>query len=79
MDGRTATRKKITRKKVTRKKITREEMERRREAVRTADAENRLEGLVRDSGTDPIFEAFILGEIELPELLAGVKAHVSRR
>jgi Antitoxin VbhA len=69
MDGRTATR----------NKITREEMERRREAVRTADAENRLEGLVRDGGTDPFFEAFIRGEIELPELLARVKAHVSQR
>ena len=44
--------------------VTLEEIERRREAVRRADAHNRIEGICRDPETDPVFEAFIRGDID---------------
>ena len=49
-------------------KISAEEMDRRREALRRADADHRIEGL------EPIFAAFVRGEIELHEILSRVKA-----
>jgi hypothetical protein len=44
------------------------EIARRREALRQADANNRLEGIFRDPATDAIFEAHIRGEIDSNEL-----------
>lgn len=44
------------------------EIARRREALRQADATNRLEGIYRDPATDAIFEAHIRGEIDSREL-----------
>jgi hypothetical protein len=49
--------------------ITPEEMQRRREAVRQADANNRIEGIFRDPDSDAIVEAFIRGEIEAGDLV----------
>jgi Antitoxin VbhA len=55
-------------------RITTAEMARRREHVRRADAENRLEGLTRNPATDPMFEAYIRGEIEAIEIVQSLKA-----
>jgi hypothetical protein len=55
-------------------KISAEEMERRREALRRADSDHRIEGLFRTPESAPIFAAFIGGEIELDEVLLRVKA-----
>jgi len=55
-------------------KISAEEMERRREALRQADASNRLEGLFPDPSTNAVYERFIRGEIELAEFLPLVRA-----
>jgi len=59
-------------------KITPEEMERRREAVRQADANNRIEGIFPDPDpdADAIVEAFIRGEIEAAELVPRLKRHL---
>jgi hypothetical protein len=57
-------------------KITPEEMQRRREAVRQALACNRIEGIKHDPASDPIFEAWILGEIEAGDLVPRLKAHL---
>jgi hypothetical protein len=54
--------------------ISAEEIARRREALRQADANNRLEGIVREPATDVIFEAHIRGEINSAELTARLKA-----
>jgi len=54
--------------------ISAEEMERRREIVRYADAHNRIEGLTRGPETNAVFDAFISGEIELPDMLPRLKA-----
>jgi Antitoxin VbhA len=54
--------------------ITADEIARRREALRQADANNRLEGIVREPATDEIFEAHIRGEITSAELTARLKA-----
>jgi len=43
--------------------ITPEEIQRRREAYRQALACNRIEGIEHDPATEPIFEAWISGEI----------------
>ena len=50
-----------------------EEIARRREADRQAKACNRIEGIPHDPTTDPIFEAWILGEIDSDELIARIK------
>ena len=55
-------------------RITAEEMERRREALRQADASNRIEGLFPNPGSTAIYEDFIRGEIELHEIMPRVKA-----
>jgi hypothetical protein len=54
-------------------KIHPEEIARRREADRQAKACNRIEGIPHDPTTDPIFEAWILGEIDSEELIARIK------
>jgi hypothetical protein len=56
------------------KRITLEEMERRRKALERADAHNRIEGIMPDPVTDPIFEAFVRGEIELDEMMPLIQA-----
>lgn len=53
---------------LTKPKITPEEMDRRREALRQADASNRIAGVFRAPETDAIFEAYIQGEIERDEV-----------
>jgi hypothetical protein len=57
-------------------RISAEEMARRREIVRRADAHNRIEGIIRDSASDAIFEAFIRGEIDVTEMVPRFKAHL---
>ncbi len=54
--------------------ISADEMERRREALRRADADHRIEGLSRTPESEPIFAAFVRGDIELHEILPRVKA-----
>ena len=57
-------------------KITPEEMERRREHVRTAIADSRIEGMAPPGAEElAIFEAYIRGEIEAGDL---VTAYLSR-
>jgi hypothetical protein len=50
------------------------EIARRREALRQADANNRLAGIFRDPAADPIFEAHIRGEIDSRELELRLRA-----
>ena len=59
--------------------ISPEELHRRREAVRQADANNRIEGIPHDPTFDPLFEAWIVGEIEIEEVLARIKAMLGIR
>jgi hypothetical protein len=54
--------------------LTPEEIARRREADRQALASNRIEGIPHDPSFDPIFEAWIVGEIDSDEALARIKA-----
>ena len=54
--------------------VSAEEMERRREALRRADAHNRIEGIHRERESDPIFEAYIRGEIDESELVPRLEA-----
>jgi hypothetical protein len=49
--------------------ISAEEMQRRREHVRAAIANNRLEGIATSAETLEIFEAYIRGEIEAGDLV----------
>ena len=44
--------------------------------MRQADACNRIEGMARDPATDPIFEAWIVGEIDMEEAIARIKAYL---
>ena len=55
-------------------RISAAEMERRREALRQADASNRIEGLYPSVATTAIYEQFIRGEIELDEIWPRVQA-----
>lgn len=50
------------------------EIERRRAALRQADASNRIENEFGSPESAPIFEAFIQGEIEMHEILPRLKA-----
>ena len=54
----------------TRARISAEEMVRRREAVRWADAHNRIEGQFPSPESESIYEAFVRGEIEFDEISA---------
>ena len=55
-------------------KITSAEMQRRREALRQADAHNRIEGQYPTAEGSAIFEAFIHGDIERDEILPRLHA-----
>lgn len=55
-------------------RISAEEMARRKEAVRWADAHNRIEGLKRSPATDAIYDAFVRGDIEFDDILPRLKA-----
>ena len=55
-------------------RISLAEMERRRKFVREADADNEIEGAIRDPKTDPVFDAYIHGEIEVIEMVPRLKA-----
>jgi hypothetical protein len=61
----------------TKPKISAVEMERRREAVRQADADNRIEGQFSGPESAEVFEAFIRGDIDLTEILQ--RLHVLHR
>jgi Antitoxin VbhA len=50
----------------------------RREVLRRADAHNRIEGIDRDPASDPVFEAFVRGDIEVTEIVPRLKAHLLR-
>jgi hypothetical protein len=54
--------------------ISAAEIERRRVALRQADASNRIENEFRSPESAPIFEALIRGEIEMHEILPRLKA-----
>jgi hypothetical protein len=56
-----------------------EEITRRREALRQADAHNRIEGMVRDPKSDAVFEAHIHGEIDVSEIVPRLKAQLGDR
>jgi hypothetical protein len=55
------------------RKISLKEMERRRRAVEKAAHSSAMEGTRRDPRTDHIFEAFIRGEIDLPDVIPSIK------
>jgi hypothetical protein len=55
-------------------KISAQEMERRREALRQADASNRIEGLYPSSASTAIYEEFIRGEIEMGDIWPRIQA-----
>jgi hypothetical protein len=57
-----------------RRKISATEMERRRKALRQADASNRLEDQYRSPAGTSVFEAFIHGEIEMDGVLPRLKS-----
>lgn len=59
-----------------RPKISAEEMARRREAVRQADANNRIEGIFRQPASNAIVEAFVRGDFGISELVSRLKAGV---
>jgi len=54
--------------------ISPEEIARRREHVRVADADNRIEGICRDPESDAIFDAYRRGEIDATEIITRLKA-----
>ena len=58
----------------TKPKISAAEMERRREALRQADAHNRIEGQFPSPQSTAIFEAFIRGDIERDQILPRLHA-----
>ena len=58
----------------TKPKISAAEMERRRRALRQADAHNRIEGQFPSAESTAIFEAFIRGDIERDQLLPRLQA-----
>jgi hypothetical protein len=50
------------------------EMSRRRDALRQADAQNRIEGVFPNPESEPIFEAFVRGDIEFDDILPRLNA-----
>ena len=58
----------------TKPKISAAEMERRREALRQADAHNRIEGQFPTPQSTAIFEAFIRGDIERDQIIPRLNA-----
>jgi len=63
----------------TKARVSAEEVARRREALRHAQANNRIEGMCRDPATDPIFEAFERGEIDATDIVPRLKIHYGIR
>jgi hypothetical protein len=57
-------------------KISAEEIARRREAVRQADADNRIEGIFRSPASNAIVEAFMRGDFPVSELVPRLKARL---
>jgi hypothetical protein len=55
-------------------KISAAEADRRRAALRQADASNRIEGQFRSPESTPIFAAFIEGDIAFDEVLSRLNA-----
>jgi hypothetical protein len=55
-------------------RISLDEMERRREALRRADAHNRIEGLFPNPDATAVYEEFIRGEIELGDVGPRIQA-----
>ena len=53
----------------TKSPISIEEMERRREVVRQAVASSRIEGAFHDVEMDPVFDAYIRGEIDARQIV----------
>jgi hypothetical protein len=51
-----------------------EEIERRRRIVEAAHHNNLMAGIERDPTTDPIFEAFISGDIDITEILPAIRS-----
>ena len=58
--------------------ITAEEMERRRKIVRRAFRSNAMEGLRPNEACQPVFDAYIAGEIEIDELGLRIDAILGR-
>ena len=56
--------------------ISAEEVARRREAVRQADANNRIEGIFRHPDSEAIVEGFVHGEFDIAELVPRLKTHL---
>ena len=54
-------------------KISHEEMERRRKMVRDAVRSNAIEGARHGADVNPIFDAFIRGDIEATDILPQIK------
>ena len=63
----------------TKARISAEEVARRREALRQADASNRIEGIFRDRESDAVFEAHIRGDIDVTEIVPRLKAQLGIR
>jgi len=63
----------------TRARISAKEVVRRRQALRQASANNRIEAIYRDPATDPIFEAFERGEIDATDIVPRLKIHYGVR
>ena len=63
----------------TKARISAEEVARRREALRHADANNRIEGIFRDRESDAVFEAYIRGDIDATEIVPRLKAQLGIR
>jgi hypothetical protein len=55
-------------------KLSAAEVERRRKIVRQADANNRIEGVVRTPDTDSIVASFVRGDIEATDMMRLLKA-----
>ena len=55
-------------------RIGAEEMARRREAVRRADAHNRIEGLIPSAAATAVYEEFIRGDIGLDDVWPRIQA-----
>jgi hypothetical protein len=51
-----------------------EEVERRRKIVEAAHHNNLMAGIERDPATDPIFEAFISGDIDITDILPAIRS-----
>jgi hypothetical protein len=60
-------------------RIGSKEIERRREALRRADAHNRIEGIYRSPEAAAIFEAFVRGDIEVTEIIPRLKEQLGLR